>query len=143
MASSYQDLLTEVWDAIEADSGTSFVAAQTPFSAELIPATMQGREFVAVLRGGGPTDRGASTTTIHSLVVSVLADTRIPKTGQGIALSYVTAIVKILAGAGTDILGNQNARAVYQDYEIEPVNDGEWAIVRCLFEVHQTAALES
>ena len=146
MASSYQDLLTAVWDAIENDSGTSFVAASTPFFADLIPATAAGSEFTARFTGGDLVSPGTTAETSHELVVEVLADTSVPKTGQAVALSYATSVIEILAGECTDILGHHQARVLGEPapkYEIETAAEGEWSIVRLTFNVTQIAALES
>ncbi len=148
MASSYQDLLGAVYAAIEDDGSTSFVPAVTPFNAELIPATKQGLQFVAYFGGGAVIHNAGSSQTVHDLVVEVLADTRpsdttAPETPQALCLSYVTAIAKILAGKNTAALAHRQGRAVYTGYELEPINEGEWTIVRVSFDVYQIAALES
>ena len=147
MASSFQNLLLEVWRVIEADSSTPFVKAATPFFAEMIPATGQGLQFVARFDGGGVLNQSTTSHVVHDLVVEVLADTSPPdndnaEVGAGTALSYVTALANILADGTTAPLGEHGARAVFTGYEVEPLEEGAWAIVRVNFEVTQLFALE-
>lgn len=139
-------MLREAWRLIEDDSSTSFVKADTPFFAEMIPATEQGRAYTVRLEGGSIVAHGQSTHTVHNMVVELLAATETVDTGQALALSYVTAIAEILAppaSTGLAPLGEHGARAVFREYEIEPIAEGEWSIVRVMFDVTQFAALET
>lgn len=139
MATTYQALYREMIRVIDADS--NWTKAATPYFAEFLPATAQGRYFTLRFEGGGIVANGpGGMHTVHSAVVETMADTSLADTGPALALDYVQELAEIVAPATSMPLGEHGARAVYTGYEIEPVEGGEWSIIRVNFDITQYAS---